>query len=63
MAYLHPIFCQSGDTFRMEVEDNGKGLNASTSLHLSRSQQIIQERLRWFKQPGRYFFNLDKVKG
>lgn len=56
------FFRQSDDTFRIEVEDNGKGLNASTSPHLSRSQQIIQDRLRLFKQPGRYFFNLENLK-
>lgn len=53
---------QSDDTLRIEVEDNGKGLNVSTSPHLSRSQQIIQDRLRLFKQPSRYFFNLENIK-
>ncbi|GAB5550575.1 MAG: hypothetical protein Sapg2KO_01660 [Saprospiraceae bacterium] len=61
-GHIHIRFLrQSEDTFRIEVEDNGKGLNASTSAHLSRSQQIIQDRLRLFKQPARYFFNLENL--
>ena len=61
-GFIHIRFKrQTDDTFRIEVEDNGKGLNASTSPHLSRSQQIIQDRLRLFKQPGRYFFNLENL--
>ena len=61
-GFIHIRFKrQTDDTFRIEVEDNGKGLNASTSPHLSRSQQIIQDRLSLFKQPGRYFFNLENL--
>ncbi|MEL7123073.1 MAG: ATP-binding protein, partial [Bacteroidota bacterium] len=48
------------EVMQVEVIDNGRGMENSNGIgkHISRSQEIIKDRLNLLKSPDRFYFKL-----